>query len=89
MNEANENHISAHNHSIRHRLEIEQSEICGCFYCCEIFPASIIEEWIVDGESEAEQTALCPHCSIDAVIGSASGYPINPELLKLMNQEWF
>jgi hypothetical protein len=34
--------------------------------------------------------AICPHCSIDAVIGSKSGLPINdPEFLKAMNEYWF
>lgn len=89
MSESNEDHIAAHGHSIRHRVEIEESDTCGCFYCCCVFPPSEIEEWIDDGETEAEQTALCPHCGIDSVIGSAAGYPINPELLGRMNRHWF
>jgi hypothetical protein len=30
-------HIAAHQHSIRHRCEIESSERCGGFYCLAVF----------------------------------------------------
>jgi hypothetical protein len=35
------------------------------------------------------QTALCPKCPVDSVIGAASGDPITPEFLKLMHDHWF
>jgi hypothetical protein len=34
-------------------------------------------------------TADCPRCGIDAVIGSASGFPITSEFLSSMNGRWF
>jgi hypothetical protein len=37
---------AAHRHSIKHRKELERSEICGCFYCCRTFTAAAIEEWV-------------------------------------------
>ena len=45
-------------------------------------------EWIdeIDGVG---QTALCPKCNIDSVIGSKSEYPINRQFLELMRQHWF
>jgi hypothetical protein len=30
----------------------------------------------VDEDAPNDETALCPKCNIDAVIGSASGYPV-------------
>jgi hypothetical protein len=39
--------------------------------------------------NETGQTALCPRCGIDSVLGSASGYPINREFLQKMNEYWF
>jgi hypothetical protein len=81
-------HIRAHRHCIRHREEVLGSEQCGCFYCLAIFPPSEIECWI-DPWEEVGQTALCPRCEIDSVIGSASGYPITEEFLGLMNRHWF
>src|SRR5215813_12731533 len=79
----------AHRHSIRHRREILASELCGCFYCLRTFAPDEIEDWTHDGKTEADHTALCPHCGIDSVIGSASGFPITAEFLGRMYTRWF
>jgi hypothetical protein len=80
--------IRAHRHSIHHRDEVLASEQCGCFYCCAIFPSKEIAEW-VDQSQGVGQTALCPRCGIDSVIGAESGYPVTREFLKAMNVHWF
>ena len=36
-----------------------------------------------------EQTALCPKCEIDSVIGSASEFPITKDFLERMHAHWF
>ena len=79
-----DDHVIAHDHSSNHRTELERSETCGCFYCMAIFPPVLITEWIEDG-----QTALCPKCEIDSVIGSASGYRITKDFLDRMHAYWF
>jgi hypothetical protein len=79
-------YIRAHKHCIENRAEVEASALCGCFYCMSIYPPSEIVDWIEDREA---LTADCPRCGIDAVIGSASGFLITPEFLKLMNEHWF
>lgn len=79
------NVIKAHAHSIRHRAEIEASNICGCFYCLETFTPKAIKEWVDEGGV----TALCPRCGIDAVIGSASSASIDAEFLEQMRTHWF
>ncbi|MBO6899645.1 MAG: cytoplasmic protein [Shimia sp.] len=76
--------VLAHKQSIRHRTQIEVSTICGCFFCLSVFRPSEISEWCDD-----DQTALCPNCGIDSVIGAASGYSIEEEFLTEMNQYWF
>ena len=77
---------SAHRHCGEHRAEIEQSEICACFSCCKSFSPSDIDQWIEYGQG----TALCPKCGIDAVIGSASGFPVlNAEFIHAMHEYWF
>ena len=78
----------AHSHSSNHREEILISKICGCFYCRQTFEPGAITEWIdeVDG---VFQTALCPKCGIDSVIGSASGFPITSDFLASMHRAWF
>jgi hypothetical protein len=80
--------VRAHRHSIRHRAEVLASARCGCFYCGAIFPPAAITEWIDPWEG-VDQTALCPRCGIDAVIGSESGYPITADFLMAMKQQWF
>lgn len=82
--EMNKDHIAAHDRSSYHRDEILASEQCGCFYCGEIFAPSNIMGWIDD-----EQTAMCPFCGIDSVIGSKSGYPVTADFLDKMNEYWF
>ena len=79
----------AHNHSSNHRAEIETSELCGCFYCCATFSSNEIKEWVDENKEGIGQTALCPHCGIDSVIGSKSGFPMLPEFLKELNKYWF
>ncbi len=75
---------AAHKHCFKNRAEIESSADCGCFYCGRTFSAAEITDWIDDG-----QTALCPHCGIDAVLGSQTGLAINKELSDEMNHCWF
>ena len=80
--------VIAHRFSIRHRMQILASDSCGCFYCLKVFDPSAIVSWC-DEDSNVGQTALCPHCGIDSVIGSASGYPVTPEFLLAMHRHWF
>jgi hypothetical protein len=82
--------IAAHKHSTRHRNEILASELCSCFFCLTIFPPREIVEWVDEDENDdVGQTALCPKCGIDSVIGSNSGYSIERPFLAEMKQHWF
>lgn len=80
--------IAAHKHH-HYWEEILNSRICGCFYCLETFRPDEIIEWHLEDESGIGQTALCPKCGIDSVIGSDSGYPIEHSFLKKMKDFWF
>lgn len=75
---------AAHKASSLHRTAIEASEVVGCFYCLKTYSPRKIEDWCDD-----DQTALCARCSIDSVIGSASGWPLTPEFLREMHRHWF
>lgn len=77
----------AHERSSHHRPEVEASEVCGCFYCLATFAPSAIDEWIDEGDGG--ETALCPKCGIDAVLGSASGLALTPGFLRQMHEVWF
>lgn len=71
-------------HSCRNHAELKQSLKCGCFSCGRIFDATEVEDYIDGGE-----TALCPYCSVDSVIGDASGIELNPKLLSELKQMYF
>lgn len=80
---------AAHKHSIFHKKEILESDICGCFYCKKTFLPTEITEWC-DESNPKGSTAPCPKCGIDSVIGSKSGYPVNNiKFLEEMNKYWF
>jgi hypothetical protein len=79
----------AHTHSLRHRAEILASSVCGCFYCCSMFEPSSIRDWVDEDNNGEGQTALCPHCGIDSVIGDQSGSEISFEFLRTMKRYWF
>ena len=76
---------AAHKHSSHNKDELEASTKLGCFYCLgNNFQVEDIKKWIDDGD-----TAVCPCCGIDSVIGDSSGFDINQDLLEKMCQRWF
>ena len=80
-------YIEAYQHSDGHENEIKASDECGCFRCVSVFAPADIVEWVEEPNSD-EQTALCPFCQNDSVIGSQSGYPITVEFLEKMRKYW-
>ena len=76
-------HIAAHKRSAHHRVELKASARCGCFYCLETFVPTDVVDWIDD-----QQTALCPRCGIDSVIGDASGFPVDRAFLQTTKKHW-
>lgn len=74
--------LEAHGHSDHHREEILASTVCGCFQCLATFPPSEIGSF---GE-----TAWCPNCGVDSVIGDKSGFPVTDQKwLEEMKRIWF
>jgi len=79
----------AHKHSIFNKIEIIQSDLCGCFYCLKIFKSNEIREW-TDEDNPKRKTAHCPYCEIDSVIGDKSEFPIlDNNFLLEMNSIYF
>jgi hypothetical protein len=81
--------IAAHKHCYGNRAEILRSELCGCLCCLARFRATEIEEWVDESRPGQGQTALCPKCGIDSVIGTASGYSLSTTFLAQMKAYWF
>ena len=76
--------LDAHKHTMDNRHEIERSMECACFDCGEIYNASEVTEWTDNGN-----TALCPHCGMDCVLGDASWIARTSEFLNAMYRHWF
>jgi len=76
--------FEAHERSFRNKGALENSSICGCFYCLNTFLPNEIKEWVREDE-----TAICPKCGIDSVIGDNPESPITQEFLGKMKLIWF
>ena len=76
----------AHMLSFDNADSVQASQMCGCFCCQEIFPASEVTRFL---DETPGRTALCPHCGIDAVLGDASRVEVSEDFLSKMHKEWF
>jgi hypothetical protein len=71
-------------------------QLCGCCTCVNVFPADEVVGWTGldmhnadDPKAIEGQTAVCPRCGSEAVLGDKSGYPITLQFLTQMNEAWF
>ncbi len=78
--------LTAHKHASNNEDEIGASEECACFHCLETFPKEEIEDWV---EGETGNTAVCPRCDVESVLGDAAGFPLTEEFLDAMRQQYF
>lgn len=76
--------IKLHKCAIHNRKDLKTSDMCGCFYCKEIFYPGDITEWTDNGE-----TAICPKCGVDSVISNKKDYIVTPEDLESLNKYYF
>ena len=88
--------LAAYRYVSNNWAPIQASKVCGCCSCLQIFPPDEIVAWagldmnnMDDPRAVNDQTALCPHCGSEAVIGDKSGFPINAPFLVRMNEAWF
>jgi hypothetical protein len=82
------NYKYPHQFASNHRFDVLNSQICNCFHCLAQFTPSRIEEWIDENENDVGQTALCPFCGIDSVIGDKS-IVLSKEFICEMEKFWF
>lgn len=73
-----------HDHSFKNRKEITESTKVTCLFCGKTYGANKIKEWVDD-----EQTAVCPYCGVDSIVGDKSGYKFSRELLAELHKYWF
>jgi hypothetical protein len=75
-----------HKLSFGNEIRIKNSIQAGCFACLEVFPTSAIYWWLPD---KPIQTAMCPHCEIDAVLADDENVKLSDDLLKQMQIRYF
>lgn len=68
-----------HKKCFHNKKSLEQSKECSCFYCLRDFSVDLIVMWTDRGD-----TAICPFCSVDAVIPKTDSY-----LLKILHGKYF
>lgn len=72
-----------HKKSSRNRSLLAGSTICACFYCFSEYKFDRIDKW-----TDEDETAICPVCGVDAVLGFDSAPP-DQKLLQAMHDRWF
>ena len=70
-------------HAMRNYDEVKSSKRCACYFCLQRFDSSKANYYIT--ERDGIKTALCPFCSVDSVIGDASGYDIDGDIITELN----
>lgn len=81
--------LRAQQHAQRNRGEIEDSDRCACFHCGAAFRPTAIVGWVRNDARREHDTARCPSCGFDAVLGSASGLRLTPEFLGRARRQWY
>ena len=76
----------AHKLSYANKTRLAAARECGCFYCLKVFTPDKIIDWSLD---DPDDTAICPYCGIDAVLGDNEGFSLTEAFLKAMYREWF
>ncbi len=75
----------AHRACTDNKADLAGSDRCGCFHCLSVYDPSEIVKWVDSG-----RTAICPECSIDSVLPSAGGWPVeDADFLGRMHRRWF
>ena len=75
-----------HNHSFKNKEEILHSKRCVCFHCFKTYDADDIDTYL--GEDDGKETALCPLCITDTVIGDACGYELTDEVVDALADQY-
>jgi len=70
--------------AFHNRSTMLTSEHCGCYCCLAEFSPGEIKEWTDEG-----QTALCPFCSVDAVLTDGPDCVISKNFLQTLHNFWF
>jgi len=62
---------------------LHEEQECVCIYCLSRFNSKDIEDYYMD------DTACCPVCWVDGVIGEKSGYSFDDDEARMMHDFFF
>jgi len=71
-------------HTVDNEIEILQSKTCTCLFCRHQIDARSVSDWV---DTEGGVSALCPECGMASLVGDASGYLFDRDLLREINQK--
>ena len=69
-----------HSRTIYNRVYLERCTLAGCISCLRVVSPAAVTEWCDD-----DTTALCPHCSVDALIPGL----VDTGVLEELHRRWF
>ena len=78
-------YVAAFDATLQNRNDPELSAACGCIWYESVYSSREVREYVPD---DLENTAVCPHCGHDTVIGDAAGYPLTKDFLHTMHRFW-
>jgi hypothetical protein len=75
-----------HKHSIKNKVEVLNSVKCACFHCFRIYESVAVDTFLQ--ENDGQETALCPTCITDTIIGDASGFNLTDEMIDALANQY-
>lgn len=71
--------------AMHNKAKLEKVSECVCYYCYKVFSPSEIKEWV----DKSLDTAICPHCSVDAVLPVYEEGEKDIVFLTKVHEYWF
>ena len=69
--------------AMRNKSQLSTASRAGCYHCLKMFDPKEIKEY-----TDQKETALCPYCSVDAVIAENLNDTLTEEYLKAAKHFW-
>lgn len=75
-----------HQHSLKNKFEVINSNKCACFHCFRVYDSDDVDTFLQ--ENDGQETAICPFCITDTIIGDASGFNLTDEMIDALAHEY-
>lgn len=76
--------------AMHNRAAVNSSLRVGCVACLRLFKPEDVTVWTDQTKKCPDgDTAVCPHCGVDAVLPSDAIRSLDEDYLRVANQYWF